>query len=76
MSAPAEGVLEQLLARRDRLLERFVLMQAQLGGLYYEMAIRDSVRREILDSKAADLQRVDIELSHVERLLSEERAPS
>jgi hypothetical protein len=70
VSTLAEGMHEQLVARRDRLVERFVLMQAQLGGLYYEMAIRDSVRREVLDAKAADLQRVDIELAHVERLLS------
>jgi hypothetical protein len=70
MSSVAEGMHEQLEARRDRLVERLVLMQAQLGGLYYEMAIRDSVRRDVLDRKAADLQRVDIELAHVERLLS------
>jgi hypothetical protein len=70
VSALADGMGEQLAARRDRLVERFVLMQAQLGGLYYEMAIRDSVRREVLDRKAADLQRVDIELAHVERLIS------
>jgi hypothetical protein len=70
VSALADGMHEQLVTRRDRLVERFVLMQAQLGGLYYEMAIRDSVRRDILDSKAAELQRVDIELAHVERLLS------
>ena len=69
MSALGEGMHEQLVARRDRLVERFVLMQAQLGGLYYEMAIRDSLRRDVLDRKAADLQRVDIELAQVERLL-------
>jgi hypothetical protein len=70
VSTLADGMHEQLVARRDRLIERFVLMQAQLGGLYYEMAIRDSVRRDVLDRKAADLQRVDIELAQVERLLS------
>ena len=69
MSALADDMQEQLVERRDRLVERFVLMQAQLGGLYYEMAIRDSVNREVLDRRAADLQRVDIELAHVERLL-------
>ena len=69
MSSLAEEMHEQLVARRDRLVERFVLMQAQLGGLYYEMAVRDSVRREVLDQKAAELQRVDIELAHVERLI-------
>jgi uncharacterized Zn finger protein (UPF0148 family) len=44
-------------------------MQAELGGLYYEMAIRDHVRHDVLTRKAAELQRVDIELAHVERLL-------
>jgi hypothetical protein len=55
--------------RRDRLVERFVAMQAQLGGLYYEMAIRDHVRDDVLARKAAELQRVDMELAQVERAL-------
>jgi hypothetical protein len=57
-------------ARRDRLVERFVGMQAQLGGLYYEMAIRDHVRHDVLARKAAELQRVDLELGQVERILA------
>jgi hypothetical protein len=52
------------------LTERFALMQAELGGLFYEMAIRDHVRTEVLMAKAAALQRVDAELAHVEHLLS------
>jgi hypothetical protein len=59
----------ELIARRDRLMERFAVMQSDLGGLYYEMAIRDHVRLDVLARKAAELQRVDIELAQVERIL-------
>ena len=44
-------------------------MQSELGGLFYEMAIRDHIRIEILMQKAAELQRVDAELGQLERLL-------
>jgi hypothetical protein len=44
-------------------------MQSELGGLFYEMAIRDHVRMDVLIAKAAELQRVDAELSQVEHLL-------
>jgi hypothetical protein len=60
----------ELLARRDRLTQRFALMQADLGGVFYEMAIRDHVRMDVLTRKAAELQRVDSDLAEVERLLS------
>ena len=56
-------------AQRDRLTERFAVMQSELGGLFYEMAIRDHVRMEVLMQKAAELQRVDAELGQLERLL-------
>lgn len=59
----------ELLARRERLTERFALMQSELGGLFYEMAIRDHVRMDILIEKAATLQRVDVELGQVEHLI-------
>ena len=42
-------------------------MQADLGGVFYEMAIRDHVRMDVLTRKAAELQRVDAELAQVER---------
>ena len=61
----------ELLALRDRLTERFAVMQSELGGLFYEMAIRDHVRIEVLLPKAAALQRLDAELAQVERLLRE-----
>jgi hypothetical protein len=59
----------ELLAQRDRLTERFALMQSELGGLFYEMAIRDHVRMEVLIPKAAELQRVDAELAQLERVI-------
>ena len=64
---------EELQAQRDRLLEKFTVMQADLGGAFYEMAIRDHVRLDVLTRKAAELQRVDAELLAVERLLELER---
>jgi hypothetical protein len=64
----------ELIAQRDRLLEKFTVMQADLGGAFYEMAIRDHVRLDALTRKAAELQRVDAELLAVERVLELERA--
>ena len=73
--APVEPPPEnkELRAQRDRLLEKFTVMQADLGGAFYEMAIRDHVRLDVLTRKAAELQRVDAELLAVERLLEIER---
>ncbi len=65
---------EDLVGQRDRLLEKFTVMQADLGGAFYEMAIRDHVRLDVLTRKAAELQRVDAELLAVERLLELDRA--
>lgn len=67
--APAEDSV--LRAERDRLVTRFAVMQSELGGLFYEMAIRDHVRLEVLMPKAAALQRVEAELDQVEHLLSQ-----
>jgi hypothetical protein len=60
----------QLLAKRDRLIERFTAMQLDLGGVYYEMAIRDHLNTEVLTRKAAEMQRVDAELRQVEQVLA------
>ncbi|HWJ42333.1 MAG TPA: hypothetical protein VNR67_02770 [Solirubrobacterales bacterium] len=65
---------KELRAQRDRLLEKFTVMQADLGGAFYEMAIRDHVRLDVLTRKAAELQRVDADLLAVERLLELERS--
>jgi len=64
---------KELRAQRDRLLEKFTVMQADLGGAFYEMAIRDHVRLDALTRRAAELQRVDAELLAVERQLEIER---
>jgi hypothetical protein len=60
----------ELRAQRDRLLEKFTIMQTDLGGAFYEMAIRDHVRIDVLTRKAAELQRVDAELTETERMLA------
>ena len=65
---------KELVAQRDRLLEKFTVMQADLGGAFYEMAIRDHVRMDVLTRKAAELQRVDADLLAVERMLELRRA--
>lgn len=66
---PATATDPELLAQRDRLVERFAIMQSELGGLFYEMAIRDHVRMDVLIPKAAELQRVDAELGQLERII-------
>ena len=58
-----------LAARRKQLGERLTELQWDLGGLAYEMAIRDHFRLDVLVRAAAELQQVDAELTHVERLL-------
>jgi hypothetical protein len=71
-AAPAQQQQQQdsdLEAQRDKLTERFAVMQSELGGLFYEMAIRDHIRMEVLVEKAAALQRVDSELGQLERIL-------
>jgi hypothetical protein len=58
-----------LAQRRDELSARFAELQCDLGGLAYEMAIRNHIRVEVLVQRAAILQDVDAELSEVERIL-------
>ena len=67
---PTVAADPELLSQRERLTERFALMQSELGGLFYEMAIRDHVQMDVLIAKAAALQRVDEELAEIERRLA------
>lgn len=60
----------ELRRRRDRLAEEVAELQWALGGLTYEMAIRDHFRLDVLLRRAAVLQERDAELAEVERLLS------
>jgi hypothetical protein len=59
----------ELEAKRKRLADRIAELQWDLGGLTYEMAIRDHFRLDVLVRAAAELQRLDGELGEVERLL-------
>jgi hypothetical protein len=62
----------ELGAKRERLLERFTVMQADLGGVLYEMVVRDALDVDVLRRKVAELQRVDAELGHLEHALRSE----
>jgi hypothetical protein len=67
-----EGIVD-LERRRDKLTARFVELQWDLGGLVYEMAIRNRIRVDILVERAAVLQDTDAELGEVERILRTEQ---
>ena len=69
--APAaeDEATRELRARRDALADRVAELTFDLGGLTYEMAIRDHFRLEVLVRRAARLQELDAELAEVERLL-------
>ncbi len=54
---------------RDQLTARVAELQWDLGGLVYEMAIRDRIRVDVLVRRAAQLQDADSELGEVERIL-------
>jgi hypothetical protein len=55
--------------RRDQLTARVAELQWDLGGLVYEMAIRNRIRVDVLVQRAAVLQEADAELGEVERIL-------
>ncbi len=57
-----EGPVD-LAHRRDELQARVAELQLDLGGLVYEMVIRDRIRVEVLVQRAAELQDADAELS-------------
>jgi hypothetical protein len=54
--------------RREQLAREYATLQWDLGGLAYEMAIRDHFRLDVLTRHAARLQEVDAQLGAVERL--------
>ena len=63
------GSLAELRSRRLALAERVAGLTWGLGGLTFEMAIRDHYRLDVLSRRAAELQKADAELGEVERLL-------
>jgi len=66
LSLPVGPDLER---KRDALAEQVTELHWDLGGLAYEMAIRDHFRLDVLVRRAALLQERDAELAEVERLL-------
>lgn len=67
--AAQDSARSELQRRRDALAEQVTEMHWDLGGLAYEMAIRDHFRLDVLVRRAAALQERDAELAEVERLL-------
>jgi ribosomal protein L40E len=64
------GSLEELRRERLELAERVASLTWDLGGLAYEMAIRDHYRLDVIASRAAELQQADAQLGELERLLA------
>ncbi|HEX3733612.1 MAG TPA: zinc-ribbon domain-containing protein [Solirubrobacterales bacterium] len=73
-SAYGEEFIVDLRRRREQLVARVAELQWDLGGLTYEMAIRNSIRVEVLVKRAAELQDADAELNEVERILRMEES--
>ncbi len=73
-SKPSDSsAVVDLKRRRDQLQARVAELQWDLGGLVYEMAIRDRIRIDVLVRRAATLQNADAELAEVERILALEQ---
>lgn len=72
-SQSADSPTVDLERRRDQLTARVAELQWDLGGLVYEMAIRDRIRVDIIVKRAAALQDADAELGEVERILRMEQ---
>ncbi len=73
-SVQGEEFIVDLKRRREQLVARVAELQWDLGGLTYEMAIRNSIRVEVLVKRAAELQDADAELNEVERILRMEES--
>jgi hypothetical protein len=67
-------LLVDLKRRREQLMARVAELQWDLGGLVFEMAVRNSIRVDVLVKRAAALQDADAELGEVERILRLEDA--
>jgi hypothetical protein len=66
---PDDDQNAELRRRRDALAQEVTELHWDLGGLAYEMAIRDHFRLDVLVRRAALLQQRDAELAELERLL-------
>jgi hypothetical protein len=68
------GSMAELRRRRQELAERVAELTWDLGGLTYEMAVRDHYRLDVLARRAAELQQADAQLGEVQRLLASAEA--
>ena len=68
------GSMTDLRRRRHELAERVAALTWDLGGLTYEMVIRDHYRLDVLARRAAELQEADAQLGEVQRLLANAEA--
>lgn len=67
-----DELMVDLRRRRDQLVARVAELQWDLGGLVYEMAIRNRIKVDVLVKRAVTLQDADAELSEVERIVRSE----
>lgn len=72
-SAYGEELIVDLERRREQLVARVAELQWDLGGLVYEMIVRNSIDVEVIVKRAVPLQDADAELSEVERILRTEQ---
>jgi hypothetical protein len=73
LPAPS-GSMAELRRRRLELAERVAALTWDLGGLTYEMAVRDHYRLDVLARRAAELQEADAQLGELQRLLASAEA--
>ena len=69
MQAGAADARRALVNRRQQLAAEVQRLRGHLGGLTYEMAIRDHFRLDVLVRRAAIVQERESELAEVERQL-------
>ncbi len=72
-SAYGEEFIVDLERRREQLVARVAELQWDLGGLVYEMVVRNSLDPEVIVKRTVPLQDADAELSEVERILRTEQ---
>jgi len=68
-----QNLIVDLERRRDQLVAKVAELQWDLGGLVYEMAVRNRIEVEVLVKRAVVLQDADAELSEVERIVRMEQ---
>jgi chorismate mutase len=68
--APIDQPTIDIKRRRDQLHAKVAELQWDLGGLVYEMAVRDRIRVDLIIKHATELQDADAELQEIERILA------